>query len=141
MVTIKFTKKDNEVSMTRMPVEDDLIERNAQNRFWLSSKRKLQGITSVIITVVIIVGFSVIKHKRSITSQYDNERYHYFFISLITHAFRCRSSLFRNTSTTTGNINSSTERDPSNLRRNIFLCIQWHHTGHPNSDEKNSLGF
>ena len=75
MVTIKFTKKDNEVSMTRMPVEDDLIERNAQNRFWLSSKRKLQGIISVIIIFIIIVGFSVIKHKRSIPSQYDNERY------------------------------------------------------------------
>ena len=75
MVTIKFNKKDNEISMTRMPVEDDLIERSAQNRFWLSSKRKLQGLISVIIIFIIIVGFSVIKHKRSITSQYDNDSY------------------------------------------------------------------
>ena len=74
MVTIKFNKKDNEIAMARMPVEDDLIERIACNRFWLSSKRKLQGIISVIIIVVIIVGFSVIKHKRVISSQYDNER-------------------------------------------------------------------
>ena len=74
MATIKFNKKDDEISMTRMSVEDDLIERNAQNRFWLSSKRKLQGIISVTIIVVIIVGVTVIKHKRSISSQYDNER-------------------------------------------------------------------
>ena len=80
MVTIKFNKKDNEISMTRMPVEDDLIERNAQNRFWFRSKRKLQGIISVITIAIIIVGVSVIKHKRSISSQFDNERYHYFFI-------------------------------------------------------------
>ena len=78
MVTIKFNKKDDEISMTRMSVEDDLIERNAQNRFWLSSKRKLQGIISVTIIVVIIVGVTVIKHKRSISSQYDNGRYHFF---------------------------------------------------------------
>ena len=78
MVTIKYNKKDNEISMTRMSVEDDLIERNARNRFWLTSKQKLQGIISVIIIVVIIVGVSVIKHKRSISSQYDNGRYHFF---------------------------------------------------------------
>ena len=80
MVTIKFNKKDNEISMARVPVEDDLIERNAQIRFWFRSKRKLQGIISVITIAIIIVGVSVIKHKRSISSQYDNERYHYFFI-------------------------------------------------------------
>ena len=74
MVTIKYNKKDNEISMTRMSVEDDLVERNTRNRFWLSSKRKLQGIISAIIIVVTIVGFSVIQHKRSISSQYDNER-------------------------------------------------------------------
>ena len=74
MVTIRFNKEDNAISMTRMPVEDDLIERNTRNRFWLSSKRKLQGIISVTIIVAIIVGFSVIKHKRVISSQYDNER-------------------------------------------------------------------
>ena len=74
MVTIKFNKKDNEISMTSMPVEDDLIERNAQNRCWFRSKRKSQGIISVITIGVIIVGFSVIKHKRSISSQFDNER-------------------------------------------------------------------
>ena len=75
MVTIKFNKKDNEISMTN-PVEDDLVERNS---LLLSSKRKLQGIILVItIAVIIIVGFSVIKHKRSISSQYDIERYHYF---------------------------------------------------------------
>ena len=78
MVTIKFNKKDNEISMTRMPVEDDLVERNSRNRFLLSSKRKLQGIIAAIIIVVFIVGFSVIKHKRSISSQYDNERYQYY---------------------------------------------------------------
>ena len=76
MVRIKFNKENNEISMTRMSVEDDLIERIACNRFWLSSKRKLQGIISVTIIVAIIVGFSVIKHKRS--SPYDkfidNER-------------------------------------------------------------------
>ena len=75
MVTIKFNKKENEISMTRMPVEDDLIERNPQIRFCFRSKRKLQGIISVITIAVIIVDFSVIKHKRSIPSQYDNERY------------------------------------------------------------------
>ena len=79
MVTIKFSKKDNEISMTRMPVEDDLVERNSRNIFLLSLKRKLQGIIAAIIIVVFIVGFSVIKHKRSISSKYDNERYHYFF--------------------------------------------------------------
>ena len=79
MVTIKFSKKDNEISMTRMQVEDDLVERNSRNIFLLSLKRKLQGIIAAIIIVVFIVGFSVIKHKRSISSQYDNERYHYFF--------------------------------------------------------------
>ena len=79
MVTIKFSKKDNEISMTRMPVEDDLIERNARNRFWSSSKRKLNGIISVTIVVIIVV--SVIKHKRSISLQYDNERYQYFFLN------------------------------------------------------------
>ena len=82
MVTIKFNKKENEISMTRMPVEDDLIERNPQIRFWFRSKRKLQGIISVITIAVIIVDFSVIKHKRSISSQLDNERYHYFFIKV-----------------------------------------------------------
>ena len=77
MVTIKFNKKENEISMTRMPVEDDLVERNSRNKFLL--KRKLQGIILVItIAVIIIVGFSMIKHKRSISSQYDIERYHYF---------------------------------------------------------------
>ena len=80
MVTIKFNKKDNEISMTRMPVEDDLVERNSQNRFWLSSR---QGIIAAIIIVVFIVGFSVIKHKRSISSQYDNERYHYLVVELL----------------------------------------------------------
>ena len=65
---------NNEISMARMPVEDDLIERIACNRFWSTSKRKLQGIISVTIIVAIIVGFSVIKHKRVISSQYDNER-------------------------------------------------------------------
>ena len=78
MVRIKLNKENNEISMTRMPVEDDLIERIACDRFWLSSKRKLQGIISVTIIVAIIVGFSVIKHKRSTSSQYDkfidNER-------------------------------------------------------------------
>ena len=79
MVTIKFNKKDNEISMTRMPVEDDLIERNSQNRCnmmrcWLRLNRKVQGIISVIAIAVIIVGSSVIKHKRSISSQYHNER-------------------------------------------------------------------
>ena len=74
MVTIKFNKKDNEISMTRMPAEDDLIERNTQNRCWFRSNRKVQGIVSVITIAVIIVGFSVIKHKRSISSQYHNER-------------------------------------------------------------------
>ena len=82
MVTITFNKKDNKISMTRMPVEDDLIERNTQNRFWFRSKRKLQGIILVITIAVIIVDFSVIKHKRSISSQLDNERYHYFFIKV-----------------------------------------------------------
>ena len=77
MVTIKYNNKDNEISMTRMSVEDDLIERNARNRFWLTAKQKLQGIISVTIIVVIIVGVSVIKHKRSISSQYDNGRYHF----------------------------------------------------------------
>ena len=77
-IAIKFNKRDNVVSMTRMPVEDDLIERNAQNKFWMSSKRKLQGIILVITIGVIIVGFSVIKNKRSIYSHRDNERYHYF---------------------------------------------------------------
>ena len=77
MVTIKFNKKDNEISMTN-PVEDDLVERNSRNIFLLSSKRKLQGIISVIIIVGIIVGFTVIKHKRSIYSKYDNERYRYY---------------------------------------------------------------
>ena len=123
MVTIKFIKKDNEISMTRMPVEDDLIERNAQNRFWFRSNRKLQGIISVITIAVIIVGFSVIKHKRSISSQHDNERYNFLFIKVIDKRFPLQSSttLFRNTSTTTRNIItkiyycSSTERDPSNL--------------------------
>ena len=66
MVTIK---EDNEISMSTMPVEDDLIERNAQNRFWLTSERKMQGIISVTIIVAIIVRFSVIKHKRWISSQ------------------------------------------------------------------------
>ena len=79
MVTIKFNKKDNEISMTRMPVEDDLVERNSRNIFLLSSKRKLQGIIAAIIIMVFIVGFSVIKHKRSISSQYDIERYQLFF--------------------------------------------------------------
>ena len=74
MVTIRFNKEDNAISMTGMPLEDDLIERNARFRFWLSSKRRLQGIISAIIIVVTIVGFSVIQHKRSISSQYDNER-------------------------------------------------------------------
>ena len=64
MVTIKFNKKDNEISMTN-PVEDDLVERNSRNIFLLSSKRKLQGIILVITIAVIIVGFSVIKHKLS----------------------------------------------------------------------------
>ena len=78
MATIKFNREDNEISMTTMQVEDDLIERNAQNRFWLTSKRKLQGIISLIKIVVIIVGVSVHKHNYSISSQYDNERYYYF---------------------------------------------------------------
>ena len=82
MVTIKFNRKDNEISMTSMSVEDDLIERNAQNRFWLSSKRKLQGLILVITVVVIMLGFSVIKHKRAISSQYDNERYNFLFIKV-----------------------------------------------------------
>ena len=82
MVTIKFNRKDNEISMTSMSVEDDLIERNAQNRFWLSSKRKLKGLISVITIAVIIVGVSMIKHKRSISSQYDNERYNFLFIKV-----------------------------------------------------------
>lgn len=71
MVRVKFNKENNEISMARMPVEDDLIERIACSRFWLSSKRKLQGIISVTIIVAIIVGFSVTKHKRSISSPYD----------------------------------------------------------------------
>ena len=78
MVTIKYNNKDNEISMTRMSVEDDLIERNARNRFWLTAKQKFQGIISVTIIVAIIVGFSVIKYKRSVSSPYDkfidNER-------------------------------------------------------------------
>ena len=82
MVTIKFSKKDNEISMARMPVEDDLIERNARNRFWLSSKRKLLGLILVITVVVITVGFSVIKHQRKISSKYDNERYNFLFIKV-----------------------------------------------------------
>ena len=82
MVTIKFNRKDNEISMTSMSVEDDLIERNAQNRFWLSSKRKLQGFISVITIAVVIVGFPVIIHKHSISSQFDNERYHFLFIKI-----------------------------------------------------------
>ena len=69
MVTIKFNKEENEISMSTMPVEDDLIERNARNRFWLTSKRKMQGILLVAIIVAIIVRFSVIKHKRWISSQ------------------------------------------------------------------------
>ena len=100
MVTIKFNKNENVISMTRMSVEDDLIERNAQNRFWLSSKRNLQGIILVITIAVIIVGFSVIRHKRSISSQYDNERYHYFlYKSCINKRLPLQSSstLFRNT--------------------------------------------
>jgi len=76
MVRIKFNKENNEISMTRMPVEDDLIERIACNRFW--PKRKLQEIISVTIIVAFIVGLSVIKYKRSISSPYDkfidNER-------------------------------------------------------------------
>ena len=66
MVTIKFNKKDNEISMTRMPVEDDLIDRNDQDRFWFLSKQKLRGIILVIRITVIIVGFSVITHVRSL---------------------------------------------------------------------------
>ena len=81
MVTIKFNKKDNEISMTRMPVEDDLIERNAQYRCWFRSNRKFQGIISLITIAVIIVGFFVIKHKHSI-SEYVNERYYCFFIKV-----------------------------------------------------------
>ena len=95
MVTIKFSKKDNEISMTRMPVEDDLIERNAPFRFWLSSKRKLQGIISLVIIVVIIVGFSVVKHKRSISSQYDNERYYYIFKQMHCRAYQLYSETNR----------------------------------------------
>ena len=95
MVTIKYNKKDNEIWMTRMSVEDDLIERNAPFRFWLSSKRKLQGISSVIMIVVIIVGFSVIKQKRSISSQYDNERYHYFFKQMPCRAYQLYSETHR----------------------------------------------
>ena len=72
MARIKYNKQNNEISMATMPVEDDLIERIACNRFWLSSKRKLQGIISLTIIVAIIVGFSVIQHKRSISSPYDN---------------------------------------------------------------------
>ena len=82
MVTIKFNKKENEISMTTMTVEDDLIERNAQNRFWFCSTQKLQGLILVITIAVIIVGFSVIIHKRSISSQFENERYHFFLIKV-----------------------------------------------------------
>ena len=95
MVTIKFNKKDNEISMTRMPVEDDLIERNAQNRFWFRSKRKLQGLILVITIAVIIVAFSVIKHKRSISSQYDNDRYHFFFKQMPCRAHQLYSETHR----------------------------------------------
>ena len=86
MVTIKFNKKDNEISMTN-PVEDDLVERNSRNIFLLSSKRKLQGIIAAIIIVVFIVGLSVIKHKRSISSKYDNERYQYYDTSAFLEKF------------------------------------------------------
>ena len=82
MVTIKFNKKDNEISMTRMPVEDDLIDRNDQDRFWFLSKQKLRGIILVITITVIIVGFSVITHKRSISSQYAKDRYDFLFIKI-----------------------------------------------------------
>ena len=95
MVTIKFNKKDNEISMARMSVEDDLIERNSRYRFSLSSKRKLQGIISLVIIVVIIVGFSVIKHKRSISSQYDNERYYYFFKQMPCRTYQLYSETHR----------------------------------------------
>ena len=95
MVTIKFNKKDNKISMTRMPVEEDLIERNARYRFWLSSKRKLQGLILVITIAVIIVGFSVIRHKRSISSQYDNERYYYFFKQMPCRAYQLYSETHR----------------------------------------------
>ena len=73
-IAIKFNKRDNKVSMTKMPMENDLIERNAHNSFWLRSKRKLQGLILLITIGVIIVGFSVIKHEHSISSHHDNER-------------------------------------------------------------------
>ena len=94
-IAIKFNKRDNKVSMTRMSTEDDLIERNAQNRFWLSSKRKLKGLISVITIAVIIVGVSMIKHKRSISSQYDNERYYYFFKQMPCRAYQLYSETHR----------------------------------------------
>ena len=81
-IAIKFNKNDNEISVTRMSVEDDLIERNSRYRFWLSSKRKVQGLILVITIAVIIVGYSVIKQKRSISSQFDNERYQFLFIKV-----------------------------------------------------------
>ena len=107
MVTIKFNKKENEISMTRMPVEDDLIERNSQNRCWFRSKQKLQGVILVITIAVIIVFFPVIKHKWSISPQFDDERYHYFFYKSLINKYlplQSSSTLFRNTSTTTRNI-------------------------------------